>query len=167
MAVVGLEVTTGRPPLIVQTAVYHVDSGSITAGPLCCWVDPDAPWNQIRVSAWPTVRLSPRWPEVAERVTGLIADRLLAVADRDRLDVLRRHLPDWHPAAVIFLDELAEQASPCLARAGLDRTDLLGSLGHPGSRAGRGAIAEAHDAALLLSALINHANYASQTHRPA
>src|SRR5262249_2225080 len=154
-------------PVIVPPAVSPGAAGALMAGPLCCWVDPAAPWNQIRVSAWPTVRLSPRWPEVAERVTGLIADRLLAVADRDRLDVLRRHLSDWHPAAVIFLDELAEQASPRLARAGLDRTDLLGSLGPPGSRAGRGAVAEAHDAALLLSARITHATSASKPHRPA
>jgi len=164
VAVVGLEVTTGQPPMIVQTAVYHVDAGSIMAGPLCCWVDPDAPWNQIRVSAWPTVRLSPRWPEVAERVTGLIADRFLAVTDRDRLDVLRRHLPDWHPVAVLLLDELAEQAAPRLAHTSPDRAEVPGSPGHdPGPRARRGAIAEAHDAALLLGTLTNHANYRSQT----
>ena len=67
--------------------------------------------------------------------------------------------------AVILLDELAEQASPHLAHTSPDRADLPGSSGHPGPRAGRGAIAEAHDAALL-GTLINHANYSSQAPWP-
>src|SRR5262249_21332104 len=117
-------------PVIVPPAVSPGAAGALMAGPLCCWVDPDAPWNQIRVSAWPTVRLSPRRPEVAERVPGLIAARLLAVTDRHRLDVLRRHLPDWHPVAVLLLDELAEQASPRLARTSSHRAEVPGSQGH-------------------------------------
>src|SRR5262249_6670137 len=126
-------------------------------------VGADGPGTRIGVPAWPPVRLSPRWAGVAERVTGLIADRLLAVTDRDRLDVLRRHLPDWHPVAVLLLDELAG-AVPRLAHTSPDRAKVPGSLGHdPGSRAGRGAVAEAHDAALFLGALINHTNYASRT----
>ena len=34
LAVVGLNTTTGVPPLITEVAVYHVAGGVVTAGPL-------------------------------------------------------------------------------------------------------------------------------------
>jgi hypothetical protein len=160
IAVVGLEVTSGEPPLIVHAAVYHVDDGSIVAGPFSYWVEPDAPLAQVRISAWPNVRLAPPWWEVANRVTEVIGDRLLAVRDQDRLRVLQRHLPDWQPAGVILVTELAEQIRPSPADSGPTDSrptdsgvDPVAGLAEPS----RGAVAEAHLIALVLGALLRYA----------
>ncbi len=150
IAALGLDVTTGVPPLIFQIAIYQVDGGAITAGPLCFWVDPDAPLAQIRASAWPSVRLAPRWPEVAERVKVAVADRIVAVQDDARWDVVARHLPDWQPVGVTHARELAERTWPGLS----DYSLIL-----PGVEPGRGggALVEAHRVALLLGALRDQA----------
>jgi exodeoxyribonuclease X len=150
VAALGLDVTTGDPPLIFQVAVYQVEGGAITASPLCFWAEPAAPLAQIRTSAWPSVRLAPRWPEVAERVKVAVADRILAVHDVACWDVLARHLPDWQPIGMIRTRDLAEQTWPGLSDYGL-------SL--PGVKPGRGgrALVEAHRVALLLGALRDQA----------
>jgi exodeoxyribonuclease X len=149
VAVVGLEVTTGCPPLIVELAVYHVDGGSVTARPWCFCVAADAPPAEVRVSAWPKLRLAPPWVEVAERVKVAVADRVVTVHDHSRWDVLQRNLPGWQPAGVVRTPELAEQAWP-------DLSDY--SLGHPGDLEpgrGGGALREAHRVTLLLDALVH------------
>jgi hypothetical protein len=150
IAVVGLEVTSGEPPLVVQAAVYHVDSGSVVAGPFSYWVEPDAPLAQVRISAWPNVRLAPSWREVADRVTEVIGDRLLAVRDQGRLRVLQRHLPDWQPAGVILASEFAEPARPGPAGSG---AEAVAGLSGPS----RGAVVEAHAIALALGELLRDA----------
>jgi hypothetical protein len=145
---IGLDTTSGVQPLIVEVALYHLTGGVVTGGPFGFWVAPDASLHQVRVTSWPNVRLAPPWPEVAERVTTAIGERLLVVHERDRLEILRRHLPDWQPAAVVCTRELAERIWPGLADY---------SLGPPLSqeyRRGRGATVEAHATALLLGAAL-------------
>jgi len=144
---IGLDTTSGVPPLIVEVVLYHLTGGAVTGGPFGFWVAPDAPLHQVRVSSWPNVRLAPPWPEVAERVTEAIGERLLVVHERDRLEILRRHLPDWKPAAVVFTRELAERIWPGLADYSLR------PLSQEDQR-GRGATLEAHATALLLGAAL-------------
>jgi hypothetical protein len=144
---VGLDTTSGVPPLIVEVAAYHLTGEVVTGGPFGFWVAPDAPLHQVRVSSWPNVRLAPPWPEVAGRVTAAIGTRLLVVHERDRLEILRRHLPDWQPAAVVFTRELAERTWPGLADYSLWALS-------PEDQRGRGATAEAHATASLLGAAL-------------
>ena len=145
--VIGLDTTSGVPPLIVEVAAYHLTGGVVTGGPFGFWVAPDAPLHQVRVSAWPNVRLAPPWPEVAERITAVIGERLLVVHERDRLEILRRHLPDWQPAAVVFTRDLAERIWPGL-------TDYSLRPLSQEYRRGRGATVEARATALLLGAVV-------------
>jgi hypothetical protein len=147
---IGLDTTSGVPPLIVEVALYYLTGGVVTGGPFGFWVAPDAPLHQVRVSSWPNVRLAPPWPEVAERVTATIGDRLLVVHERDRLEILRRHLPDWQPAAVVFTRELAERIWPGLADYSLGPGPPLSQE----YRRGRGATVEAHATALLHGAAL-------------
>src|SRR5690242_9402549 len=88
VAAVGLELTTaGDPPLIVEVVIYHVDAGAISDGPFCYWAG-DASLSQVRIEAWPNVRLAPLWHEVAGRVMARIGNRVLAVHDQHRADIL-------------------------------------------------------------------------------
>jgi DNA polymerase III epsilon subunit-like protein len=146
----GLDLTSGTPPLIVEVALYHLTGGVVTGGPFGFWVAPDAPLHQVQVSSWPNVRLAPPWAEVAERVMAAIGERLLVVHERDRLEVLRRHLPDWQPAAAVFTRELAERIWPGLADYSLRPLSQE-------CRRGRGATYEAHATALLLGAALEKA----------
>jgi hypothetical protein len=94
VAVVGLQTTRGRPPLIVETAVYHVDGGCIVGGPFGYWSAVDAPRREVPLSCWPNLRDAATWSETAVRLAEVLANRVLVMHDRDRWEVLRRHLPD-------------------------------------------------------------------------
>jgi hypothetical protein len=96
----GLDITTGQPPLIVQAAAYRVAGGLITGGPFSYYAAVDAPYHQIPQRCWPSLYHAPLWPKTAGRLVELIADRVLVMHDRDRFNLLRRHRPDWQPAVV-------------------------------------------------------------------
>jgi hypothetical protein len=152
VAVLGLDTTTGTPPLITQVAVIYLDGGVITAGPFAYWVAPDAPMFQVRHQSWSQVRLAPTWPKVAEQVRLALRDRVLITHDAGRLDVLRHHLPDWQPpAGAVHTRDLAEQAWP-----GLPDYALGPASAHAGTtdRVGPSAVLEAHAVALLLAAML-------------
>ncbi len=157
VAVLGLDTTTGIPPLITEVAVIYLDGGVISAGPFAYWVAPDAPMHQIRHQSWPEVRLAPAWPQVAEQVRLALSDRVLVTHDAGRLDVLRRHLPDWEPpAGVAHTRDLAEQAWPGLADYALGPATVRAGINDV-PRVGPSAVVEAHAVALLLAALTRHA----------
>jgi hypothetical protein len=148
VAVLGVDTTTGNPPLIAEAVLYHMEAGTITDGPYGYWVAPAAPLHQVRISAWPNVRLAPPWSEVAGRITDAIGDRILAVHYRNRLEIMRRHLPGWEPSGVLVTSDLAEQAWPGLADYS------LGMLSSQVPSRGGGAAAEAHAVTLLLNLLL-------------
>jgi hypothetical protein len=154
MAVVGLTVTSGCPALIVEAAVFHLRGARITAGPFVYWAAPDASLGEVPVRLWPTVRLAPSWREVAERLTGDVLDRpVVVVHEPERLDVLRRHLPDWRPADVLITRELAKLVWPRLDGYDLD-TLTARMTDCQLATVGPGAVAEAQATALLLGALL-------------
>jgi len=114
VAVVGLDTTTGTPPLITELAVVYAKDGVITAGPLVFWVDPDAPvGTDVRPQTRAQTRLAPRWPEVADRVLDALSGRVVVTHDADRLDIVRRHLPDWQPVEVAYTRDLAGLPGRC------------------------------------------------------
>ncbi len=156
LAVLGLDTTTGVPAQITEVAVMYVDGGVITAGPFAYWVAPDAPMHQVRHRSWANVRLAPPWPEVAEQVLLAVAGRVLVTHDAARVDVLRRHLPDWEPAAVVHIRVLAERVWPGLVSYDLGSVSVAASLA-PLPQSGPGAVAEAYAVALLLPALFRDA----------
>jgi hypothetical protein len=164
LAVVGLDTTTGVPPLITEVAVTHLAGGVITAGPWVYWTAPDAPWHQIRRSSWPNVRLAPPWTQVADRVLDALADRMLVLHDRDRLAVLEHHLPDWVPLAAVFTRDMARQVWPALDDLRLGPLSVAAGVNVVPRLCPGGAI-EAHTVALLLPALIREAG--RQAERPA
>ena len=155
LAVVGLDTTMGVPPLITEVAVMYLDGGVITAGPFAYWVAPDVPMHQVQHRSWVNVRQAPPWPEVAGQVLLAVHGRVLLLHEAGRLDVLRRHLPDWEPAGVAHTRALAEQTWP-----GLDGYDLRAvcvAAGVDPPRPGSGAVTEAQAVALLLPALLRDA----------
>jgi DNA polymerase III epsilon subunit-like protein len=160
VAVLGLDTTTGRPPLITEVAVIYLDDGLISSGPFAYWVAPDAPMFQVRHESWSEVRLAPPWPQVAEQVRLALCDRVLVTHDAGRLDVLRSHLPDWEPVGVAHTRDLAEQTWP-----GLPDYTLGPAVAHAGikdlPRVGPSAVVEAHAVALLLAALLRQSTQAT------
>ena len=161
----GLESTTGIPPLITETAVYQVTGGAVRAGPLVWPVAVDAPMVEIPHRSRPNMRFAPPWPRVTGYLLAVVDRRVLVVHEECRLAVLRRHLPDWEPERVLFTRALAQTAWP-----GLDSYDLeplaraVGITPPPGAEAG--AAAEAHTVVMLLSAAARRATRpASGRHR--
>jgi hypothetical protein len=152
VAVLGLDVTSQPPELITEACVLHLVNGVIVAGPLTWWVQVDAPAGHLRPGLRASLPLAPPWAEVADRLTGALAGRLLVVRDAERYATLRRHLPAWQPPAVATVRDLAEQVWP-----GLDGYDLGPLTQWTGitlvPRPGPGAVAEAHALASLLLAL--------------
>jgi len=170
LAVLGLSTTTGTPPLIVQAEVLHLTGGRITGGPFTYWVAPDTSMAEVPLRCWPTLRLAPPWSEVAGRLVERLAGRTVVVHEPDRLDVLRHHLPDWHPHGVLVTRELAQQLWPRLG--GYDLDPLTAHItNHRVERVGPGAVAEAQAIALLLGALLPAATHPApqpaHLHRPA
>jgi hypothetical protein len=153
LAVVGLETTTGQPAVIVAVTVYRLTGGMITGARFSYWTAPDVRLAEVPVRCWPYLRLAPPWVEVAPRLLDAIDQRTVVVHAPGRLDLLRRHLPDWQPAGVLFTRHLAEQEWPGLDDYGLDALTLLVS-DHQLARVGPGATAEAQATALLLGALL-------------
>jgi|SRR5215475_5192664 len=154
MAVVGLTVTSGCPAVIVEAAVFHLRGARITAGPFVYWAAPDVSLGAVPVRLWPTVRLAPPWREVAERLMSDVLDRsVVVVHEPQRLDVLRRHLPDWQPADVLITRELAKLVWPRLDGYDLDALTARTTADQV-SVVGPGAVAEAQAIALLLGALL-------------
>ena len=149
VAVLGLDVTTGRPPQITEVSVVHIDSGVITAGPLTWRVQPDALVCEVRPELQAELRLAPPWEEVADRVVEELPNRVLVVHDLGRWEVLRAHLPDWQPAGQAFTDHLARRVWPGLASYDLQALTRRAGI----DLATGGAGAEAHAVALLLLAL--------------
>jgi len=118
VAVVALDTTYGlTPALIVECAVLHCGPGtpSPSARPWSFWVQRDVPLHALRPSAWPHMAKAPQWPEVAERVTEAIGDRLVVMHEREQYDVLRAHLPDWEPRGLVITREVARLVWPNLA----------------------------------------------------
>jgi hypothetical protein len=153
LAVLGLSTTTGTPPLIVQAEVLHLTGTLITGGPFTYWVAPDTSTGEIPAQYWPTLRLAPPWAEVAPHLTERLDDRTVVVHEPDRLEVLRHHLPDWHPHGVLVTRELAQQLWPRLD--GYDLDTLTAHITHHRvKQVGPGAVAEAQAVALLLGALL-------------
>ena len=156
VAVLGLDTTSGVPPLITQVAVLYLDGGVISAGPFAYWVAPDAPMFQVPHQSWPDARQAPAWPQVAEQVRLALRDRVLVTHDASSLDVLRRHLPDWEPAGVAHTRDLTEQAWPGLPDYALGPASARAGINGVG-RIGPSAVVEAHAVALLLTVLIRRA----------
>ncbi len=71
LAVVGLDTTTGTPPLLVD--------------PFGFWMQPDAPLAQVRRDARQDVWRAPPWAKVAEHVIDTLVGRVLVLHDPDRL----------------------------------------------------------------------------------
>jgi hypothetical protein len=153
VAVVGLDTTIGDRPLIAEAAVYHLAGGQVTAGPLTYPAAVDAPFAQVPVRLWPKVRLAPPWAEVVGRLLVAVEGRSVVVHDPARWGVLRRHLPGWQPAEVLFTREVAERWWPGLSSYDLDPL-LARATRYRQSRVGPGAAAEAHAVAVLLAALL-------------
>jgi hypothetical protein len=154
MAAVGLTVTSGRPALIVEAAVFHLRGARIVAGPFVYWVAPDTSVGEVPVRLWPVVRLAPPWREVAERLMGDVLDRpVVVVHEPERLDILRRHLPDWQPADVLITRDLAKLVWPRLDGYDLDALTARTTADQV-TAVGPGAVAEAQAIALLLGALL-------------
>lgn len=140
VAAVGLDTTSGTPAVITEVSVLHLSDGVVTGGPWTYWVQPDVPVREIRPAARPNVRLAPAWDEVAERLADSIGARVLAMHDQSRWELLRRQLPDWEPAGLVFTRELAIEVWP-----DLDGYDLPS---RPSSAV------EAHAVGLLLAELL-------------
>jgi DNA polymerase III epsilon subunit-like protein len=156
LAVVGLETTTGAPPLITEAAVYHLARGVVTAGPLAWPVAPDAPIFQIPHRSRPNLRLAPPWSQVAGHVVAALARRVVVTHDETRFNVLRRHLPDWEPEAVLFTRDLAETVWPGLDSYGLESVSVAVGISRvPG--VGAGAVVEAYAVAMVLRTLAREA----------
>lgn len=149
-AVLGLDITTGEPQLIVQAAVYYVDGGLVTSGALSYWSRPDVPRHEVPTRCWPSLHQAPTWSETADRLVELIGDRVLVLHDLDRWQVLRRHLPDWQPAGLVLTRNLAEHAWPGLADHSLGQISADGGLPFQ-----PGAVVEAHVIALLVGRLLS------------
>lgn len=157
LAVLGLSTTTGTPPLIVQAAVLHLTGSLITGGPFTYWVAPDTSTGGVP-ARWPTLRLAPPWAEVAGRLVERLDGRTLVVHEPAQLDVLRRHLPDWHPAGILITRDLAQQLWPRLDGYDLD-TLTARVTNQRVDRVGPGAVTEARAVALLLGALLPAASH--------
>jgi hypothetical protein len=121
-----------QPPLIVEAAAYHVDGGVTAGGPFGFWVAADAPWAEVPIACWQNLTQSPDWMAVAPRLIEVVGDRTLVMHDQARLDIVRRHLPDWQPAGVVLTEPLAREVWPGLnsyaltamgTRSGLVRGD--------------------------------------------
>jgi hypothetical protein len=153
LAVLGLTTTTGTPPLIVQAEVLHLSGALITGGPFTYWVAPDTSMAEVPARLWPTLRLAPPSVEVADRLLERLDGRTVVVHEPERLDVLRRHLPDWHPHGVLCTRELAQQLWPRLDGYDLDTLTAYLTNRRVGC-VGAGAVAEARAIALLLGALL-------------
>jgi len=156
VAVLGLDTTSGTPPLVTQVGVMYLGDGVISAGPFAYWVAPDAPMFEVRHKSWPEVRLAPPWSQVAEQVQLGLCDRVLVTHDAGRLDVLRSHLPDWEPVDVAHTRELVEQAWPGQPDCSLSPASALAGIKGV-ARVGPSAVVEAHAVALLLTVLIRRA----------
>ena len=155
LAVVGLDTTTGQPPVIVEAVVYRLTGGVITAGPFSYWAAPDARLGEVPARCWPNMRLAPPWPEVTPHLLDALDQRTVVVHEPARLDQLSRHLPDWPPTGVLATRDLAEQQWPGLDDYGLDALTALISGNHL-KQVGPGATAEAQAAALLLGVLLTY-----------
>src|SRR6266542_3525662 len=118
-AVLGLESTTGVPPLVTEAAVYQVAGGVVRAGPLVWPVAVDAPMVEIPHRSRPNMRFAPPWSRVTGYLLAVLDRRVLVMHDECRLAVLRRHLPDWEPDRVLFTRGLAQRVWP-----GLDSYDV-------------------------------------------
>jgi hypothetical protein len=82
----------------------------------------------------------------------------VVVHEPGQLEVLRHHLPDWHPHGVLFTRELAQQLWPRLN--GYDLDTLTAQItNHRVKQVGPGAVAEAQAVALLLGALLPAATH--------
>jgi len=155
-AVLGLESTTGVPPLVTETAVYQVAGGVVRAGPLVWPVAVDAPMVEIPHRSRPNMRFAPPWSRVTGYLLAVLDRRVLVMHDECRLAVLRRHLPDWEPDRVLFTRGLAQRVWP-----GLDSYDVeplaraVGISPLPGVNAG--AAVEAYAVVMLLSVLARRA----------
>jgi hypothetical protein len=130
LAAVGMDTTTAVPPQLVGLAVFHLAGPVITGGPYGFWAQPDAPLTQVRHELWPYVWQAPPWSEIAGHVLDSLADRVLILAAPDRLSLLRQHLPEWEPAAVLYARDLTPHT-----RTGTDHDEIT---------IGRGAGLEAY-----------------------
>lgn len=107
VAVVGVSVTTGKPPLIYQISISHLDRAIRTGGPWTYYARPEGRASEVPDSARQNVRLAPEWSYVAPRVMETAADRLLLLYDEDIYHILCAHLPAWEAADVMFAWDLA------------------------------------------------------------
>jgi len=165
LAVLGLTTTTGTQPLILEASVLHLTGGLITGGPFSYWVAPDTSLGEVPARCWPTLRLAPPWAEVAGRLAERLDHRTVVVHEPDRIDVLRRHLPDWHPHSVLVTRELAQQLWPRLDGHDLD-TLTAHITNQRVTHLGPGATTEAQAIALLLGALLPAAHPTPQPAHP-
>jgi len=140
MAVVGLDTTAAVPAQLVGVAVFHLAGPVVTGGPYGFWVQPDAPLRQVRRDLWPHVWQAPPWAEVAEHVLETLTGRVLVMAAPDRLALLRQHLPDWEPGAVLYARDLTGGT-----RADADHEEIT---------TGRGAGTEAYTLAERVAAAL-------------
>jgi len=168
LAVVGLDTTTGVPPLITEVAVYHLAGGVATAGPLVWPVAVDAPMSEIPHRCRPNMRLAPPWSQVTRYLVVVLARRALVVHDESRLTVLRRHLPEWEPDRVLHSRDLAERVWPGLYS--YDLGPVTAAVGiHQIPEIAPGAVAEANAVVMLLATLaaeaVRHGERAASARR--
>jgi len=165
LAVLGLTTTTDTPPLIVQAAVLPMTGGLITGRLHMYLVAPDPAMEEVPVRWWANLRVTLPWAEVAGRLAELLDQRTVVVHEPGRLDVLRRHLPDWQPHSVLVTRELAQQLWPRLTGHDLD-TLTAHITNQRVNRVDPGAVAEAQAVALLLGALLPAAHPTPQPAHP-
>jgi len=152
--VVGLATTAGvpGPPEVVEVAVLYLDQPAITRPPLLFCCQPAGPVTGLPTATVSHLSFAPPWAQVAERVAEALAGRTVVTHDTDRLDILRRHLPDWQPDAVLHTRDLAEHLWPGLPGYDLHALSVVLGSGHTTP----GATGEADDVAHLLLALTRH-----------
>ncbi|SES45431.1 3'-5' exonuclease [Actinokineospora terrae] len=127
IAVVDVEGNGGQPPQIVEIGVLTLDQPLHPTHVSTWLVRPEMPISSVVTRkvhgiSNADVAGSPAWSEVADRVTAVLADRVI-VAHNASIEhrVLAAHLPGWEPPLVLDTLRLARHVWPDLDGYGLDR----------------------------------------------
>ncbi|GAA2975573.1 3'-5' exonuclease [Actinokineospora diospyrosa] len=127
LTVVDVEGNGGQPPEIVEIGVLALDQ-PLHPSRVATWlVRPRMPISSVVTRkvhgiSNADVADSPTWQEVADEITGVLADRVI-VAHNAAVEqrVLAAHLPGWTPPLVLDTLRLARHVWPGLDGYGLDR----------------------------------------------
>lgn len=127
ITVVDVEGNGHQPPEIIEIAILALDRDINTTN-LSTWlIRPAQPITAIVTRKVHGIRNTdvaacPAWPDVAEKVTEALTDRVI-VAHNATVEqrVLSAHLPDWKPPMLLDTMRLAKHVWPGLAGYSLDR----------------------------------------------